>query len=431
MNETHETSHQSSFAVVAILFVVLIAGSFLFRWVVKEQFSNPNNFSDFPSIQFAAHVLRTGGDPFDIQQVSTAASAQDAQLSTIVAPYRHSIAELLPFVALDHLSYPLARRIWMFGVAISAFGIAWVLSKYFSPWPDRDPRSWLLGVVPLVCVPFIYSVELHQTNTWLLLFLLAGALCLRKKWVIGASIFFAVAIVGKFFLAALLIILLMQKRYKVVIVTAIIAALLFFGSFAIFPGTWTSYTHTVVPELVSGDIHDNPLNPVKGSGSVAWWKNISLTGMAYRMFTTQDVVPPLVRVPLVPFVKAFGWILFAATIGVVWRYREWLRTHQELGFFLGLSAILLSWFIVSSLTWQHHLVFLLLTLPVLPLVFRSRVPFTVWLVLLIAGLFAINILATPPAQAPTWFQQLFVALPAIGLVACWFGAAGLLWKRQT
>jgi len=73
----------------------------------------------------------------------------------------------------------------------------------------------------------------------------------------------------------------------------------------------------------------------------------------------------------------------------------------------------------------------LLTLPVLPLVFRSRVPFTVWLVLLIAGLFAINILATPPAQAPTWFQQLFVALPAIGLVACWFGAAGLLWKRQT
>ncbi|MFA5030434.1 MAG: glycosyltransferase 87 family protein [Patescibacteria group bacterium] len=429
MNETPKQSF--SFRNIALLCVVLVMGAFVFRWVVQEQFSNAHNFSDFPAYQFAAHVLRTGGDPFDIQEVSLAAAQEDAQLSTIVAPYRHSVVELLPFVAFDHLSYSHARQVWMFGVAVSALAIAWILWRYFSPWPRNDPRSWILVLVPFLFVPFIYSVELHQTNTWLLLFLLLGILCVRKKWIVAASIFFGAAIVGKFFLAALILVLLVQKKYTLVLLTVFVAAILFFAPFALYPKTFFSYTHTVVPELFSSNIHDNPLNPVPGSGSIAWWKNVSLAGVGYRMFTAQQVVRPIAEIPLVPIIRVVGYIIFAATCFLLWKFREWIRAHEEHGFLFGFSGLLLAWFIASSFTWQHHLIFLLLALPALPYVFAHSETKRAWAVCGVIAILGINILAAPPAHAPIWLQQVYVAIPALALLLGWIASAGMLWRKRT
>lgn len=429
MSETPESSF--SFRNISFLFVVLVLGAFVFRWVVQEQFSNAHNFSDYPAYQFAAHVLRAGGDPFDIQAVSLAAAKEDLQLSTIVAPYRHSLVELLPFVALDHLSYPLARQVWMFGVALSALAIAWLLWRHFSPWPSHDPRSWVFAVVPFLFSPFIYSVELHQTNTWLLLFLMLGVLCVKKKWAVAASICFGVAIVGKFFLAALILVLLVQKKYTLAVLTLAVAAILFFVPFAFYPDTYSSYTHTVVPELFSSSMQDNPLNPVPGSGSVAWWKNMSLVGLGYRMFTIQDVVRPLAELHVVPVIRVFGYAVCAATCFLIWKFRDWIRKHERKGFLLGVVGLLLAWFIASSFTWQHHFVFLLLALPALPFLFAEARQKRIVLWIATLALMGINLLATPPAHAPVWVQQVYVAIPALALVVVWGLAAGMLCRRRT
>lgn len=234
-------------------------------------------------------------------------------------------------------------------------------------------------------------------------------------WVGGLLIGLAAA--SKYFLAAPIFILLLQRRWKPALISLGFTAMFFFVPFLFFPGSWHSYAQVVVPELISGELHDNPLNPQAGAGSPAWFRNVSLRGTTERLFLNQQIIRPLVVIPRsVNITKVLGTLLISANVVMLFRARSWFREHADDRVYLGTGILLLGYFLAAPFAWYHHLTFLLVCIPWFlqegdRIVFR-RAP----ALLAVVGVILISVMNFRELAAPPLIQHAVFLMPTIGLI---------------
>ena len=427
--ESQQETYAPSVKAISIVLFAVVAFLFLYQNIAKPLFAPANLFSDYQSYHFAALALRKGEDPYSIDTLIKLANPVDKQIAKSVAPYRHSLLELIPVLPLTFLDYADAKRLWILFIGATVAGSLWMLMRWFLPWKPLAPPSLAVGSLLLLFTPLVYSMEIHQINTALLLLILAGCLALRKQKGLLAALLFALAIQSKFFLGAIILALILLKRYRVATMTALFAVVLFLFPFFFFPGTFAGFNATVVHEITSGTFTDNPLNPIAGAGTAAAFKNVSLNGAATRLFTDQTTVTPLAVLSSVAWIRYTGMALFLASLGLIW-WKVRRSDAQPFALTFVSSLIVGTWFFLASpITWQHHLVFVLLFIPAL-LRRGEYVVNKLPAVLLLVGVLGMSVIAAPPIGSAMVVRHLISLAPFAGL-GCFLAGAWIVFLRST
>ncbi len=398
-----------------LIFAALVI-AFLLRWIVQETFRDPYVFRDFNSYYFAAVVTKQGGNPYDMQALIAQAGTVRQTLAETVAPFRQTIGHVVPFLPLTSVSYRIANVTWQMIVALFTLFAVWLLMASAPNTGWKNTKALLAGSFALLFGPLMYSMQLYQLNAVLLAALLLGLWFLRKNVLLG-SLLIGLAASSKFFLAAPVFILLLQKRWKPAIASMIFATLFVILPFFFVPGSWQSYTQSAVPELFSGDLHDNPINPQAGAGSPAWFRNVSLRGTAERLFQDQPVISPLIVWPAaIGIAKALGTLLLLASVFLLFRARFWLRENADDRIYLGTGLLLLSYFLAAPFTWYHHLTFLLVLVPWF-LQEGDRVGFRrVPALLAVLGVTLVSVMNFRELTVPPLIQHAVFLMPILGLI---------------
>lgn len=253
--------------------------------------------------------------------------------------YPPFFAELL--APLTPLGLVGAARVWLL-VVHAAFLAALLLLIKVNPELSRAGRRLFL-VAALAFMPVYLNLKFQQVATlWLLLLTLTLWAALRRRDGIGGlALAIATSIkVGPVFFIPLLA---RVNRLRMAMISGAMLVGLTMITMLLAPGSWQFFT-VVLPRIGLG---------------TANWDNGSINGLVSRIV---ELSPALFGGATQTVAKAVIAISAAVVIGVtIWQARggdgEWrLR--------LGLAALTAALLIASSVTWQHHLVTLLLPLSI-------------------------------------------------------------------
>jgi alpha-1,2-mannosyltransferase len=248
-----------------------------------------------------------------------------------------------PFFALllaplTSLGLVAAARIWLL-VVHAAFLVALALILRIHPELSRSGRRLFL-LASFTFMPVYLNLKFQQVATvWLLLLTAALWAVLRRRAGL-AGIFIAAAASLKVSPIFLIPLFARLGRWRVALVGGVTLVAVTVVSMLAAPGSWQFFT-VVLPRIGLG---------------TANWDNGSIDGLvsrivelAPRLFgdATQTVAKVAIAATAVILISITLW--FARARGAqVWTLR------------LGVAALITSLLIVSSVTWQHHLVTLLL-----------------------------------------------------------------------
>lgn len=248
-----------------------------------------------------------------------------------------------PFFALllaplTSLGLVAAARIWLL-VVHAAFLVALALILRIHPELSRSGRRLFL-LASFTFMPVYLNLKFQQVATvWLLLLTAALWAALRRRAGL-AGIFIAAAASLKVSPIFLIPLFARLGRWRVALLAAVTLVAVTVVSMLAAPGSWQFFT-VVLPRIGLG---------------TANWDNGSIDGLVSRIVefapglfggATQTVAKVAIVGTAVIVIGITLW--FARDLGAqVWTIR------------LGVAALITSLLIVSSVTWQHHLVTLLL-----------------------------------------------------------------------
>lgn len=246
---------------------------------------------------------------------------------------------LAPLTSLDLLA---AARIWLLGVHAAFLGSLWLMLR-IHPELTRGGRRLLL-LAALGFMPVYLNLKFQQVATvWLLLITATLWAALRRHTGLAGGFIAAAASlkVSPIFLIPLFARL---GRWRVAITGSVMLVALTVGTILAAPGSWQFFT-VVLPRIGLG---------------TANWDNGSIDGLVSRIV---ELAPNLFGGATQTVAKAVIAGAAIALIGVtLWLVGRGATPDQSWTLRLGVSALVTALLIVSSVTWQHHLVTLLLPL---------------------------------------------------------------------
>ncbi len=273
----------------------------------------------------------------------------------LIFPYLYPPTSLPVFYPLVGLSFDAAKDMMLILNHLLFLG-AIFLCLSFLKQATGTALSELVGSICLVfCFLFdpIRSTLFHgQINLLVLCMLLASHLMLVKKRDLPAMLFLALAIVLKTYPAILVLLLLAQRRYRAVVSLALMLFVWLIVSAAVLPtslwGDWFAY---VLPFGGYG-------RAVEGLCSPANIWNQNLNGFFSRLFMNGESSNALVNHPVFARILTYlsSILLLAAS---TWLCHRTAKKHGSRSTGLQLALFLTVMFLISPLSWFHHLVFVL------------------------------------------------------------------------
>jgi len=243
---------------------------------------------------------------------------------------------LAPFTPLGIVA---AGRLWLLVVHTAFFASLWLILRIHPELPPSGRRLFLAAAFAFM--PVYLTLRFQQVATlWLLLLTATLWAALRRRDGL-AGIFLALAASLKVVPAFLLLLFFRLRRMAIVLTGSLallsITALTIFAS----PQSWKFFT-IVLPRIGLGN--DN-------------WDNGSVGGLISRVVR---FFPGIFGPQTQLVTTAIMGTAVVAVVGITLLLAGPGRTDWQLR--LSLSAFITALLIVSSVTWQHHLVTLLLPL---------------------------------------------------------------------
>jgi hypothetical protein len=242
---------------------------------------------------------------------------------------------LAPLTSLGLLA---AARIWLLAVHAAFFG-SMLLIVRIHPELTRGGRRLLL-LASLGFMPVYLNLKFQQVATvWLLLITATLWAALRRRPGLAGA-FIAAAASLKVTPIVLIPLFARLGRWRIAVLGSVMLVGVTIVTMLAAPGSWQFFT-VVLPRIGLG---------------TANWDNGSIDGLVSRIV---ELAPNLFGGATQTVAK----ILIAGTAIAVIGFTLWcvrISSEQDWSLRLGVSALITSLLIVSSVTWQHHLVTLLL-----------------------------------------------------------------------
>ena len=317
---------------VLLMLVVVAAGYYLtwsvVQWVTLTPAALRFDFVNyFGGAQAAAHGT-------DIYADFKRSWGSEAWVVAYIYPPFFALV-LAPLTSLGLLA---AARIWLL-VVHAAFLVALALILRIHPELSRTGRRLFL-LAGFTFMPVYLNLKFQQVATvWLLLITAALWAALRRRAGLAGA-FIAIAASLKVTPIFLIPLFARLGRWRVAMLGGVMLVVVTVVSLLAAPGSWQFFT-VVLPRIGLG---------------TANWDNGSIDGLVSRIVelapglfgsATQTVAKVVIAAAAVIVIGVTLWV--ARDIGdQAWRLR------------LSVAALVTSLLIVSSVTWQHHLVTLLL-----------------------------------------------------------------------
>jgi hypothetical protein len=317
---------------VLILLLVVAGGYYaawsILQWLTLDPVSLRFDFANyFAGAQAAAH----GTDIYaDFKR------SWGTQAWVVAYIYPPFFAEVL--APLTQLGLVAAARVWLLAIHAAFFGSLVLILRTNPELPRTGRRLFLLGA--LAFMPVYLNLKFDQVATlWLFLIsaTLWAALKRRDRWA-GAFIALATSLkVSPIFLIPLFARL---SRMRIALWGGALLVVITAATVLAAPGSWQFFT-VVLPRIGLG---------------TANWDNGSVDGLVSRVVTfwpgiLGGATPMVARAVIV----AAAVVVIAVTL---WRARTGVDESWTVR--LSIAALMTALLIVSSVTWQHHLVTLLL-----------------------------------------------------------------------
>jgi hypothetical protein len=332
-----------------LVVAVVLACLFYLRFGVWQPL-HEDQATDFFINYTAATVLTGGGNIYDADSLRegsqhwnqpTVAFDFGSLFVTYITPPTHVIL-LLPLVP---LGYEKARIVFL----LLSNGLLFVSLALFVRTMGvdalRPPRLLLSLLLVLAFQPVYSSLQLGQVD-FVILFLLAvsyWAYKRDKRLLVGPCL--AVAALIKLSPAVLIVYFLWKREYLVFVsaaATALVAglaALLLAGRDAML-----TFASTILPALLKG---------------TAFFQNQSLNGFFSRLFVHHGRFYSLQEFPSVPHARGLSLLVSILLLGVAAYVTRHAIRKDSLRFDLELSLAMVLMLLVSSVSWDHYLTWLL------------------------------------------------------------------------
>jgi alpha-1,2-mannosyltransferase len=319
---------------VLLMLVVIAAGYYLtwsiVQWVTLTPAALRFDFVNyFGGAQAAAH----GTDIY-------ADFKQSWGTESWVVAYIYPPFFALLLAPLTSLGLVAAARIWLL-VVHAAFLVALALILRIHPELSRGGRRLIL-LASFTFMPVYLNLKFQQVATlWLLLLTATLWAALRRRPGL-AGVFIAAAASLKVSPIFLIPLFARLGRWRVAILAGVALVAITVVSLLAAPGSWQFFT-VVLPRIGLG---------------TANWDNGSIDGLVSRIV---ELAPGLFGGATQTAAKVLIVAAVVIVVGItLWNARP--LGHQSWTLRLAVAALITALLIVSSVTWQHHLVTLLLPL---------------------------------------------------------------------
>ena len=314
--------------------------------------------TDYPGYYIAAHsVFIDHTSPYGFDALDSWAQA----FKRWMPPYVYPPPSILAFWPLTLLSFGGGFVAFTLISHLCLLGCMWLMIMRLHPLPAKP----LVRTV-FICLATAYvllsdavriTLDLGQVNLIVLFLLCASFVALERRgsnWLIAAPL--SIAILLKTYPLFLLILIATRRRFKAAALTlACFAALVAIAVVVVPSYVWSSWLTEVVPaasntKALAFLFSHTPLD-------FAW--NQSVAGLMKRLLgdTLWGHSPLSFPALAAPLTKVVDAALIGVTSFLAFRFYK--RCHPMDGLADDTAAFLLMMYLVSPISWDHHLVFIL------------------------------------------------------------------------
>ena len=350
----------------AALFILL---TLFFYWGI--------HFVDLPSFYYGIHAVISGSSPYDFEALNEMFEGERR-----IYPFLYPPSGLLVFYPFTFLSYHAASVSVLVINCVLVVAIGKLL--FFKFWHLEQARrlSFFVILIFFLFEPTRSTINHGQINLLVLICIILSWLFYRDgKNSFVTALPLSIAIILKTSPALFLLLFLIRKEYRVCAYSILLIVLAGLLSLTLFPASlWAEWFTVVAPNTRYGNM---PLNLFPPASPY----NQSLNGFFARLFFESEwgevPFPNAMLAKYVPL--AVSLLVLFVTVILSWRTKD-DRTNKaiDLNFILFLIAL----FLMSPLSWIHHMVFVLPAFMFLIIKTwqANIIKYTAWVVVLIAAL---------------------------------------------
>jgi hypothetical protein len=264
----------------------------------------------------------------------------------------HTPFAALVFAPLALLPFSVITLLWTLASVALLFGTLWVLITEFD-LPLRGPWLGIALVLPLLWYPVWQHLHAGQLTIFLFALMVGAWRCERRGRPVLAGCLLGIAVMLKIYPLLLIAYVMARRRWCVVGTSLGVMLALVLVQMAVNPAQWPEYLMRVAPAT-----------------SEIWMpfaRNISLASISVRLFVGSNEVQPFAHAPAAELPARIALYFGALGLQVAWLWRTRRQPCLTAEYCLCLSALPL----LSPLSWDHGIVFLLMPFAFLWQQYRS------------------------------------------------------------
>lgn len=334
----------------SLVLLLLLVGFVGFGWqALRPLFFNSDPY-DFNSYYLSAWATQHGMNAYDFSTLQSLAAEMHVPK---VTDYRYPPFYTLLLLPLSFVPYPVAAILWrVLNLALILLAV-WLIVKTLSLRLDAR-NALVIGLIVFNFDPLVYNLAIGQINLVILILLTGAAFAwTRQRHGLG-GVLLALAASIKVAPAVFLLYFLWKKGFRFVL-SAIAATVAFAGLGFLALGEQA--TRTFIKVVTSFAQEDT-----------AWIGNQSLRGFLARIFVGDEFVQAIwPNAALERWLYYGGAALFIAlTAFILFRSRRANYFHLEF------ALVLITFHLISPITWVHHFVWTIYPLVVIALACLDR-----------------------------------------------------------
>jgi len=272
----------------------------------------------------------------------------------IVPPYLYPPPSLLLFYPLSLIPYQVAKIILLITSHLSILVFIFIFFFKILNLKFDQPFAVFAIIYTFLYFPIVHTLWLGQVNLLVLVFLCLTWYALQKNCRSGvAALPLSLAILIKTYPALFLFYLLSKKKYAIVLwVIGLLFVYSFIASISLPQGVWSDWLTKVLPSGGYGKAAMNVLSP-------AHPVNQSINGFISRIFIKNEYSESLFHLPAAAKILTYAISILVIMITTGLCYLSSKRNDAKKLIHLEFSLYLLTMFMVSPFSWEHHLAFVL------------------------------------------------------------------------
>ncbi len=405
MRPNEYKKHWKSYLVIIFIFI-LTYPTFLKEYGYR--YLHISNV-DFPSFWCAAKATFSQSvSPYNLDTLKSLLDVEH------IYPYLYPPSSLLLFYPLSYFTYDTARIVVLiFNHSLILLLLPLLFFKILKLSINRDIIEIIVGFVFIYFFhPIVILLNHGQVNLLLLFLLLGFWIMTNRNNNITSAIFLVLAILLKTYPLIFIPFLIVTKKFKLLLYVTLFLSIISILSYIVLPNNvWSDWFINVLP---SGGYANTP----KDLFSPASIYNQSLNGFFSRLFTVSEWSPnPVIESQSLARIATYlvATILFFISLFGI---RRVVIANDKYSFDWVMLIVLPLMFLISPLSWEHHLVYLLGTIILLIVaVLQGKIKYIPIVLLIILSSLIIG-------------ANGLLAFKFFAVLSLWFVSVFLLYKRE-